>query len=364
LKDTEWVLSSLKGEDLLEGAHITLEFQEGWIGGIAGCNAYGGGPDSGGYVATDDGTLTIPEIAITAMECLSPAGIMELERDYVDVLTSASAYRLTGDRLELQNATGETILVYARQERVEMNPGELVGSAWQLVSMDGREPEEDSAITLFFQDGQRISGHAGCRDYVMVYDASERGLSFFYTAMLGAVCSDQTLQEQEGRFSTLLGSTDHYRLSEGQLELVSARGERLLFEPLSDEAVASLEGPTWSLLAFVEPNPIEEMPASLPIPAEPVSGTEITATFADGTLRGSAGCNSYQAVYGVDGAALAVGSIAFTEMACLDPEGVMEQEGRFLEVLQDVVAAEVYGQQLWLETGDGWALVFRAAVGD
>ena len=48
-----------------------------------------------------------------------------------------------------------------------------------------------------------------------------------------------------------------------------------------------------------------------------------------------------------------------TEMACMEPDGVMEQESRYLGVLRDATQANVYGTQLWLRTEDGRSLVFR-----
>ena len=89
------------------------------------------------------------------------------------------------------------------------------------------------------------------------------------------------------------------------LELLTARGEVLVFEPLPEDADASLEGTTWAFSAFIEKKMIEEM-------------------------------------------------------ACLNPVGVMEQEQRYLGFLEDVTVYSIVGNQLWLETGDGRALVFTA----
>jgi heat shock protein HslJ len=117
LVGTQWVLVSLNGESLLEGTEITLNFEKEFLGGFMGCNGYGGGPDSGKYIATDDGTLTIPhQIAVTVQLCSTPEGIMEQEAAYIEALRSAASYRVVDDRLEIDNAAGETILVFARKE--------------------------------------------------------------------------------------------------------------------------------------------------------------------------------------------------------------------------------------------------------
>jgi heat shock protein HslJ len=113
---TEWVLTSLNGNSLIEGTSITLKFDQAFLSGSAGCNGYGGGRDSGRYVATDDGTLTIPQIAVTVQLCLGPEGIMEQEAAYIEALRSAAAYRVIDDRLEVDDATGETVLVFAMKE--------------------------------------------------------------------------------------------------------------------------------------------------------------------------------------------------------------------------------------------------------
>jgi heat shock protein HslJ len=114
LVGTEWVLTSLKGESLIENTEITLYFEEAFLGGSMTCNGYGGGPDSGKYVARDDGTLTVVRpLAVTVQLCSSPQGIMEQEEAYIEALLNGSAYRVFDDRLEIDDAAGETILVFA-----------------------------------------------------------------------------------------------------------------------------------------------------------------------------------------------------------------------------------------------------------
>ena len=117
LAGTKWTLTSLNGESLIEGTEIPLYFEEAFLGGSMTCNGYGGGPDSGKYMATDDGTLTLPyPIAVTVQDCPSPEGIMEQEAAYIEDLWSAASYRVVDDRLEIGNAAGETSLVFARKE--------------------------------------------------------------------------------------------------------------------------------------------------------------------------------------------------------------------------------------------------------
>ena len=117
LEGTEWLLISLNGEGLIEDTEIPLFFEEAFLGGAMTCNGYGSGSDSGKYIATDDGTLTLPyPIAVTVQDCPAPEGIMEQEAAYIETLRSAASYRVMDDRLEIDNVAGETILVFARKE--------------------------------------------------------------------------------------------------------------------------------------------------------------------------------------------------------------------------------------------------------
>ena len=116
LVNTEWALALLNGSSLIEDTEIVLYFKETYFGGAMTCNGYGGGRDSGPYITTDKGTLTIPQLAVTVQDCPSPEGIMEQEAAYIETLHNASTYRVIDDRLEIADASGETTLVFVRKE--------------------------------------------------------------------------------------------------------------------------------------------------------------------------------------------------------------------------------------------------------
>ena len=368
LGGSAWELTALRGQPLLEGTQITLEFKEDGVGGFAGCNSYGSVQGEGELVARD-GELRLPPMAQTLIGCIEPEGIMDQESAYMEALQQATGYRLEGDVLELQDDNGETILTFRRQEELTMDPGALAGTAWRLVTMNGQPPAAGSTMTLAFQDENRASGHAGCRDYVLGYEASEEGISFYYTAMIGWVCvapgsedSRDLLLTQEGAFTDALSWTDRFRLAEdgGSLELLSQRGESLVFEPLPAEALPPVEGPTWVLLSFVEPNTQSGLDRPLASPLDVIAEAGVTLELREGTAAGTSGCNQYSAGYSLEGTTASIVDPVSTEMFCGEPEGVMEQEQRYLTWLAEVETAQVHGRQLWLETADGRALVFHA----
>jgi putative hemolysin len=113
LSDTEWELISLNGKDLIAGTAITLYFSNEYLGGEMGCNGYGGSTDSGKYQDKSDGTFTLGSpFAVTVQLCTEPEGIMEQEAAYIDVLMTASHYKIVDNYLEIENPAGETILIF------------------------------------------------------------------------------------------------------------------------------------------------------------------------------------------------------------------------------------------------------------
>jgi heat shock protein HslJ len=114
---------------------------------------------------------------------------------------------------------------------------------------------------------------------------------------------------------------------------------------------AALESKTWVLISYGEEGGLQAL----------LEGVEITATFIPGeaAVRGSSGCNHYFGDYEVTGNELSVSNIAFTEMACLTPEGVMEQEQVFLSMLAAAESFQVHGKQLTISSAGDQILKFE-----
>ena len=95
-----------------------------------------------------------------------------------------------------------------------------------------------------------------------------------------------------------------------------------------------------------------------------IEDSEITATFnsADGEISGSAGCNTYWAGYEVKGSGLSIFEMVFTEMACVSPEGVMEQEDVFLSLVANAQSFEADDTTLTIFCSGGQQLYFTTAT--
>ena len=112
---------------------------------------------------------------------------------------------------------------------------------------------------------------------------------------------------------------------------------------LSPSETTGLENTTWVLESYGELGNLQAV----------LQGTEITAVFdsIEGQVSGSAGCNTYFADYTIDNNNLSILQIAYTEMYCLEPEGVMEQEQQYLEALQAAESFEIENGRLQINCG-------------
>ena len=112
---------------------------------------------------------------------------------------------------------------------------------------------------------------------------------------------------------------------------------------------AALEDTTWALQSYGETGNLKAV----------LADTEVTAEFvsAEGTVKGSAGCNSYSGGYELDKDTLALpGPLISTMMAC--PEPIMNQELEYLATLQAAESYSIDGDQLQITSGDK-VLIFK-----
>jgi heat shock protein HslJ len=111
---------------------------------------------------------------------------------------------------------------------------------------------------------------------------------------------------------------------------------------------ASIVGVTWRLTS---------------LNGQPVlGGTTVTAEFSiEARVAGSAGCNRYMGTARAEtGGRLAVGPLASTLMAC-SPQGVMDQETRYLATLQAATSFALNGDELRLgPMGGATTLVYSS----
>lgn len=113
--------------------------------------------------------------------------------------------------------------------------------------------------------------------------------------------------------------------------------------PPADQPI--LEGTAWVLTAIDGAAPIEA--------ARP------TIEFEGGQVSGNAGCNQFGGSYRVDGNAIEFSDLYSTEMFCMEPEGAMDQEQTYLELLRAARRFELTNGRLVIVTGVDQTLTFE-----
>jgi len=93
----------------------------------------------------------------------------------------------------------------------------------------------------------------------------------------------------------------------------------------------------------------------------PIPDSITTIRFENGKVSGLGGCNQYGGEYQVHGNKLSLDKLYMTEMACISPEGIMEQEQRFLKALGDTSSFEIMNGQLQISMSDSETLTFVRA---
>jgi heat shock protein HslJ len=92
---------------------------------------------------------------------------------------------------------------------------------------------------------------------------------------------------------------------------------------------------------------------------KPIDGRDITARFEKDQINGSSGCNQYFGSYKVKGDQITIESLGWTEMACLDPEGLMEQEATVMMMFSHAEKITRRNSSLQILTSQGEILLFE-----
>lgn len=111
------------------------------------------------------------------------------------------------------------------------------------------------------------------------------------------------------------------------------------------DGIQGLTGTSWRLISY----------AGL----TPLAGKDVTAVFDDSGISGSSSCNHYFGAYQIKGGSITIEGLGWTEMACLDPDGIMEQEQLVMSMLSDAETFKLLGVNLEIRTRNGEILLFE-----
>lgn len=242
---------------------------------------------------------------------------------------------------ELQN---DVLIQTSGQEfgMTESEP-ELIGSAWiwqQTLMNDGSEfiPENPSNYTVKFMVDGNVAVQADCNLVLGTYSTDGRSLTIELGPSTLVACPEGSLGDQ---FAANLAAANSYFFENDRLFIdLKLDSGTMQFTPQP----TALAGTGWRVTGY---NNGREAVVS------PIIDTELTAVFnSDGTLSGSAGCNTYSAPYQVSDNSITIGLPIATMMECDQPEGIMTQEQEFLAALQTAATLEFRGDMLEFRTAD------------
>ena len=135
--------------------------------------------------------------------------------------------------------------------------------------------------------------------------------------------------EAETEFVAALEAVDRVEVVVDRMVLTGGDGVRLSFRSFAaDELIVG----TWTITGVATGDSVDSA----------LVGTEPTITFGeDGDLTMETGCNTAGSSWELDGDELTVGPARSTQMACVDPPGVMEQEATLLQALESAARVEI-----------------------
>ena len=218
----------------------------------------------------------------------------------------------------------------------------LTGQIWMLSELKGAPLAAGTIVSAQFSTDGRLAGSSGCNRYSGSYTVSGAELSISTPLESTTMMCAEDIMTQESAYLQALGEVKSFTIQGNVLTLSGADNTVLaVYTAQSQE----LSGTSWEVISY---NNGKQAVVSVQ------TGTTLDAKFAaDGTLSGTSGCNSYSGGYKVDGDMISIGPLAYTEMGCVEPEGVMEQEAQFLAALHSAATYQIEGDVLEMRTTDG-----------
>lgn len=216
LDGTAWVLSSLPGRALVEGTTATLRFEGGRASGTDGCNRY-----TTTYTA-DGSKLRFDAAGAATMMACEP-GVMEQARAFTSSLGATRSHRIAAGQLQLLGPDDAVVASFAPQAQ------SLAGASWRVTGFNnGRQAVvsvlADTQLTISFAADGRVSGSAGCNNFMGTYTASGSSLKLGPAATTRKLCAQPGVMEQEQQFLKALETVATFRQEGERAELRTEDG--------------------------------------------------------------------------------------------------------------------------------------------
>ena len=221
LAGTAWEITGINGTAPVAGSHPTMTFTGDQVSVATGCNRM-----SAGY--TLNGTsIKIAPGAMTAMACADD--LMKQESSIAAALAKVTKLSLTGETMQLQDASGQALVNLAKA--VPPTPKPLEGTTWQLESITTGQATSSvvNGTTVTMQiSGGKLSGKA-CNTFRADVTVDGEKITVGPVMSTKMACPTEGESSQEMKVLDLLGRSTSLKITGSQLRLFTSDGNELGF---------------------------------------------------------------------------------------------------------------------------------------
>ena len=224
LDPNEWVATKVTGHDLVAGTTITLRFNDGDLGGSAGCNSLGG------TYTVEDGHLVVETLSTTDMGCDQDR--MDQDAWLSEFLVTRPSLELDGSKLTLTD--GEVTIELTERSVVDPDRS-LTGTAWTLDGVIEGDSVSNAAgfdrVVLTLDDSTgRFTATTPCNGTGGEFEVADDGATAIFTPGPSTLraCADPADNELETTVRSVLDGTVRVKITATHLTLTKA-GHGLTF---------------------------------------------------------------------------------------------------------------------------------------
>jgi heat shock protein HslJ len=350
LDDITWMLESFDSiagpQTVIENSNISLSFDMAnmQLNGMGGCNNY-----SADFVLNDaNNDMIISNIISTEMACGEPANIMQQEQSYFAMLEQIRFFTFHKATLNMV-VGGDAGLNFVANQNSADEP-EIENQSNDLASLQSAKTKWDSHSKQYYTIQSQRS--CECQDEVsaqMEISILDNSVLSAFDMVSGEVISKE-IQQGLSTVDSLFASIENAITNSVSIEvtyneeygypetakidlkqLAVDGGLRITLSNLEmKNSLLAMDDVTWTLASF------DSIAGQQPV----IQNTNISLSIDTETmqLNGLSGCNTYHADFVMDDAShdLRISNIISTEMACDDPENIMQQAQNYLATLQQI----------------------------
>lgn len=374
LEKVTWVVESFTTiagpRPIIDGSNISLsvDMQNMQVSGLGGCNSY-----SADLVLDEkNSNISISNIVSTEMACIEPEDVMQQEQSYFATLSQVQFYSFDQATLTMV-VGGDSGLHFVAKQHSVTDPI-VVNPSDETSALQAAKKKWDSLSGQFYI----IQSHRFCEcedEYQSQMEVNVLGnkvVSAFDTVSGDEISAEiqQEIKTVDGLFALIekaiadgisinVSYNQEYGYPEtAQIDLEQLAVDGGLHINLSDLQIKNTQTAfdyvVWELTSF----------DSIAGPQPIIENSSITLSIDVQNLQvsGFGGCNEYSGDLEIDNKNnMTISNIVSTELACTEPENIMQQEMSYFSTLEQIQFFNFYDEDLNMTVGADSGLNFVIA---